>query len=412
MDEEVTSRDGISQRVQTVDVAIVGGGVAGSSVAAALATAGIGVVLIEREPRFRDRVRGESIHPWGVREASRLGLLPVLRAGGANELPVWQRYVDCVPQDPYHWADDSPDGLEEWTIFHPALQQALLDHAREAGATVLRPARAIAFRGGDRPELEVAADGGSATIRARLVVGADGRTSAARRWVGAATQADPVHHAVGGCLLDGVNLDLRSAHVTQPRGTMAIVFPQGKGRARAYLICSNQRAAALRPGGATAFIAALATHFPDGAIACAAAIGPAAFFPNADTWADRIARDSVVLAGDAAGANDPSLGQGLSLAFRDARELRDMLLGEPHWPRAIQAFAERRTTYYAVLREYARWHAVLAIEEGPEADARRERVARAREADPSAGGFAHIFALGPDGLVADESARRRFLAEN
>ena len=120
----------------------------------------------------------------------------------------------------------------------------------------------------------------------------------------------------------------------------------------------------------------------------------------------------MVLVGDAAGANDPSQGQGLSLTFRDVRELRDLLLSEPHWPRAILAFAERRMAYYATLREYARWHAVLAMEEGPEADARRERVARAREADPSAGGFAHIFALGPDGLVADETARRRFLAEN
>ena len=69
-------------RTQTVDVAIVGGGVAGASLAAVLATTGMGVALIEREPCFRDRVRGESIHPWGVREADRLGLLPVLRAAG------------------------------------------------------------------------------------------------------------------------------------------------------------------------------------------------------------------------------------------------------------------------------------------------------------------------------------------
>jgi hypothetical protein len=55
---------------------------------------------------------------------------------------------------------------------------------------------------------------------------------------------------------------------------------------------------------------------------------------------------------------------------------------------------------------------MLTTEEGPEADARRERVARAREVDPSAGGFALIYARGPDGLVADEPARRRFFGED
>ena len=375
------------------------------------AAAGLGVVVVEREARFRDRVRGECIHPWGTREADRLGLLSVLRAAGANELPIWQDYVDRAPRPPYHWVDDTPEGHVELGIFHPAMQQALLDHARDAGAMVLRPFRVTAFRGGDRPELEIAADGGTAAVRARLVVGADGRTSAARRWLGAATENDPVHHAVGGCLLNGVDLDPVRTHQARLPGEMALVFPQGGGRARAYLVCGSERAAEIRAGGAEGFIAAVAAHFPEGAFAHADAIGPAAFFPNADIWADRIAADGVVLVGDAAGANDPSQGQGLSLVFRDARELRDLLLSERDWRRAVQAFAERRATYYGVLREHARWCAVLAFEEGPDADARRARVERAREADPSAGGFADIFARGPDGLVADETARRRFLAE-
>ena len=394
------------------DVIVIGGGIAGSSLAGVLARGGLGVLVVEKEPRFRDRVRGESIHPWGAREASRLGLLPALRAAGANDLPLWQSYADRAPQEPYRWADDTPEGHVELGVFHPALQQALLHHARDVGATILRPARVTAYRVGDRPEIEVATDQGAMSVRARLVVGADGRTSAARRWLGAATRSDPVHHAVGGCLLDGVDLDPSRTHVAAPPGQMALVFPQGGGRARAYLVCSDERAAATRASAAAGFIAALAAVFPEGAFARAAAIGPAAFFPNADTWPDRVAGDGVVLVGDAAGANDPSVGHGLSLTFRDARELRDLLLDESDWRRAIGAFAERRATSYAVLREYARWHAILNVEEGPEADARRARVARARREDPSAGGFAAIAACGPDGLVADEAARRRFLAED
>lgn len=398
--------------MMNVDVTVIGGGVAGASMAAALATAGLGVVVIEREPQFRDRVRGESIHPWGAREADRLGLLSVLKAAGANELPLWQRYEDSTPQEPSCWADDTPEGHVELGIFHPAMQQALLDHAQDVGATVLRPAHVTAFRGGARPELEVETEGGRAIVRTRLVVGADGRTSTARHWAGAATRTDPVHHSIGGCLLEGVDLDPKRTHMAVTKGVMALVFPQGGDRGRAYLACSSERAALVRAGGTEGFITSLAAYFPEGAFAAAGAIGPAAFFPNRDIWADRIAGDAVVLMGDAAGANDPTVGQGLSLTFRDARELRDLLLDDHDWQRAILEFAERRATYYAVVHEHTRWFATLSIEEGPDADARRERVKRARAEDPSAGGFARIAALGPDGLVADDAARRRFLAED
>lgn len=97
--------------------------------------------------------------------------------------------------------------------------------------------------------------------------------------------------------------------------------------------------------------------------------------------------------------------------MRDVRELRDLLLGEHGWDRALREYATRRTAYYSVLREYARWFAVLEHEEGPDAEARRARAARARESDPSAGGFHDVFGRGPDGLVADEATRRRFFGE-
>ena len=44
--EEPTSRGGTGSHARTVDVAIEGSGVAGASVAAALATAGVGVVVV------------------------------------------------------------------------------------------------------------------------------------------------------------------------------------------------------------------------------------------------------------------------------------------------------------------------------------------------------------------------------
>ncbi|MDQ3780453.1 MAG: FAD-dependent monooxygenase [Chloroflexota bacterium] len=395
------------------DVAIVGGGVAGSSLGATLAAAGIGVVIVEREARFRDRIRGEGLHPWGAAEANRLGLTPQLEEAGGQPLPVWQRYDDRLPLDPYHWADDTPGGHVEWGVSHPDLQESLLRHAAGTGARLLRPARAIAYREvAGAGEIEVAVGEETIVIRARLVVGADGSRALSRSWIGAATHRDPVHHAIGGCLLDGVCLDPSAAHQAHPPGAMTVVFPRGGGKSRLYYVCDPDRAATLRGARAAEMVAVAAEAFPDGAFAHARIAGPIGFFPGADLWADRLASERIVLIGDAAGANDPSQGHGLSLAFRDAHELSKLLIDERRWPRAIAEFGERRQRYFAPLRAHAQWVGVLWTEQGIEADRRRERAKEARADDPSAGGFALIHALGPDGLTPDEAARRHFFGED
>jgi 2-polyprenyl-6-methoxyphenol hydroxylase-like FAD-dependent oxidoreductase len=286
----------------------------------------------------------------------------------------------------------------------------MIDWAESRGARVLRPAKVIDLRPG--PELVLADRDGERILAARLVVGADGRRSAVRRWIGGATVHDPTHHRIGGGLLDGVRLDPAATHEAGFAGGRLFAMPQGGGRARIYFVSSVARLAATHADRSPAdFVRACAAHLPEASLSTAVPTGPVAFFPNADVWTARIANDYGVLIGDAAGANDPSVGHGLSIVFRDVRELRDLLLGEADWTAALDAFARRRRAYYDVLRAHARWLGILTTEEGPAAEAKRARVARARETDPGAGGFALIYARGPDGLVADETARRRFFGE-
>lgn len=397
----------------TTDVVVIGGGVAGASAGAVLARMGLGVVLIEREARFRDRVRGESIHPWGVREVEALGLADVLHAAGAHELQFWAGYTGRMPAGVGRYDSLGPNVPNELAIYHPAMQSALLDHARDCGVRVLRPARVTNFSRAPQCRLQVVTDAATYDVCARLVIGADGRDSTTRRWVGARTIREPIHHQVGGCLLDGVSLADDTFHTAGFTGGHALVFPQGGGRVRTYIVGNDAVVTPLRGRGHVAgYIARCASIFPEDAFAEARPAGPLAFFPNADVWSDRLYHDGVVLIGDAAGANDPSGGHGLSLCFRDVREMRDRLRDVPDWDTAMRSYAADRAAYYAVLRTLMQWLGLLFTEDGPEADARRALVARAKEVDPDRGGFARLDVSGPDGLVADESARRHYFGED
>lgn len=397
-----------------IDVLIAGGGVAGSALGAVLARAGHTVAIVEREPVFRDRIRGESIHPWGVKELRAIGLEQVLLAGaGAVELPRWTRYRDGERDDSFLWADLMPGSPGEISVRHPAMQDALLGAARDAGATIHRPAALALQRDGDTIVATVDAEAGSIAYAPRLLVGADGQRSAVRGWMGGSGQRDPIHHAIAGAIVSGLHLDPESAHQAYFPGGFAMVFPQAGGTNRIYFVCPTPEAERLqREELPAALIEAMRPWLPEGAIGEWRSEGPAGFFPNADIVVDVTHAPGVVLIGDAAGANDPSQGHGLSLAFRDVRALRDLLAAPDDWTALPEAFAASQRAARETLRQHAIWSAPLMTGVGPEADALRDRVAEARALDPSAGGFAPIFMTGPEGLVADEAARRHFLGED
>ena len=93
------------------------------------------------------------------------------------------------------------------------------------------------------------------------------------------------------------------------------------------------------------------------------------------------------------------------------RTLSEMLLAGDDWDAATAEYAARRCAYFAAVLAYDRWENLLA-EEGGDADRLREGHERAKEADPTLGGFSLIEARGPDGLVADEAARRHYFGED
>jgi hypothetical protein len=67
-------------RNESFDLVIVGGGIAGNALAAVMARAGKAILVLERSTAYRDRVRGEGMHAWGVAEAQGLGIHQALVA--------------------------------------------------------------------------------------------------------------------------------------------------------------------------------------------------------------------------------------------------------------------------------------------------------------------------------------------
>jgi flavin-dependent dehydrogenase len=72
------------------DIITVGGGLGGAALAKVMAEQGARVLVLEREHRFKDRIRGEWVSPWGGAELQRLGLYDALLENCA----VPQRFLD------------------------------------------------------------------------------------------------------------------------------------------------------------------------------------------------------------------------------------------------------------------------------------------------------------------------------
>jgi menaquinone-9 beta-reductase len=376
------------------EVVIVGAGVAGGALATALARQGVSVLLLEKSRLHQDRVRGEFMVPWGVSEVEQLGLLDVLLAAGAHFTPLSVPYEEGVAPDGARAQSIDlrrtlPNCRGAMNISHPRMCQALDDAAEAAGATVLRGISDVSVAAGDPPTVAFTHDLQRCQISPKLVVGADGRGSAIARQIGAVVQADPEHHLLGGMLVDGVQGWPEDEYSIGVEGDIAFyVFPQGGSRVRLY-ICQGldqpHRFFSGHDKGRRFLDAFRLSCLPQSEIfSTAIPAGPCRGYPNADCWIDTPTAAGIVLIGDAAGHNDPTIGQGLSISFRDARIVSEALLADRRWTRDrfapyVEERRERMRRLRFVGRQYSRWRA----EFDPTARARRQRALERMALDPS-----------------------------
>ncbi len=393
------------------DLIVVGGGIGGSALAAVMARAGRAVLLLEKTTVYEDKVRGEWIAPWGVTETKRLDLYDTLVAAGGHHLTSHVTYDET--RDPLTaeaaatplgiFAPDVPGPL---CIRHPVHCQTLFDTATASGATALRGVDVKTITLGANPSVTYVHDGAEHTAHAALVVGAEGRQSAVRRAAGLTLHQDKPHHWFAGLLVDGV---ARWDETRQAIGTeddfAFLAFPQGGDRMRVYggwsLADSKRFAGAEGPSRfLEAFRMRSAPH--NEAIAGGTPASPLFAYYNNCSAAERPYAPGAVLVGDAAGWNDPILGLGLSITYRDVRLVSDILKQTPAGSAPdFRPYAEERTERMRRLRIASEMQATLDMEFGDAARARRRRYHEGSAADPTLGMHGVATLAGPEAVPAE-----------
>jgi geranylgeranyl reductase family protein len=161
--------------MEVVDVAIVGGGPAGSSCAAFCAAGGLRVALIEREKFPREKVCGDCANPACLSILQRLGL--------ANEIQKWPHAiaeaVDFISINGRTVRATFPRGARVINIKRSIFDHRLLERARELSAQVHEEATVVSLaKTRERDwKIDIVRD----TFLARVLVGADGRNSTVAR---------------------------------------------------------------------------------------------------------------------------------------------------------------------------------------------------------------------------------------
>lgn len=348
--------------IQT-DVAIVGGGLAGLSLAIGLARHGLKVVAVDREDpdralaaEFDGRVSAIALASQRLLDA--IGVWPHV----AEAQPMWDIRVtdgDSPLFLHYDHADVGPEPFG-WMVENRVMRRAQQDALAALPSLTLLAPMGVA-------EIDQGQTGSGAgaslrlqdgrRIRCRLIVGADGRQSFVR-------QAAGIGVAEWG--YDQTGIVCTVAHAISHRGVAQERFlPPGPfailpmtdapdGRHRSSLVWCEppERAAALLALPTPAFEAEMATRFGDhfGPLSL---VGPRWSYPLNFILAEAYLGERLVLVGDAAHGIHPIAGQGLNLGLRDVAALIEVLVDAARLGQDIGQFD--------VLERYARWRRVDAV---------------------------------------------------
>ncbi|CAD7526926.1 TPA: FAD-dependent 2-octaprenylphenol hydroxylase [Aeromonas hydrophila] len=352
-------------QMQNVDVVIVGGGMVGLGLAAALKGSALKVAVIEGqlpEPALNEapdnRVSAlslasqrilQQVGAWRGIEARRLQ--PYV------QMEVWEQdSFGRIAFDAASLRQPELGHIVENRVIQLALLEAILDGDN---IQLLSPARASSLQSGEAGSLLLLEDGRA--LSAKLVVAADGAHSWVRRQADIPlTSWDYGHHALVATVRCAEPHEAVARQIFTPEGPLAflplwqpdlcsIVWSVPAARVEALCQCDEEQ-----------FNRQLTTAF-DGRLGLCKVAGGRSAIPLTARYARDFARERLVLVGDAAHTIHPLAGQGVNLGLLDAAALAEQILRNQAAGKDIGRLAN--------LRGYERWRkseaaSMLAAMEG------------------------------------------------
>ncbi|MCY7367662.1 MAG: FAD-dependent hydroxylase [Chamaesiphon sp.] len=333
------------------DLAIVGGGIIGNTLAVALQNSGLRVVSIESQ------AQSESI------AKSRAYVLSMLSGQIFEGLGIWNQVLPQVTQFSQIQISDAdyagvvkmyPQDLGTDTLGYAASHEVLLTALQTKlvaaeNITVMCPAQVV-----DVDYTDAGADitvytpdcGAPTKIRASLVIAADGAKSSLRDRAGIATTGFNYWQS---CITATIKPEKPHNNVAYERFWYAGpigVLPLADGRCQVVWTVPHQQAEELRDLPVSEFLKAL-EHCTGGLLGKLELDSQRWLFPVKLMQSNQYIAPRLALIGDAAHCCHPVAGQGMNLGIRDAVALAEVLIAAHHAGEDIGS--------KSVLNRYAKW---------------------------------------------------------
>ena len=355
----------LSQSENAFDIIIVGAGAVGSALSIQLADLGYRVAVMDafvHSYASSDPERVIALSYGSRRYLEELGVWQGVAASGAGIIshihvsePGNRGSVEMDISEAQALASDSDSNMDAlgYVVEMGHVLKPLHEKMQEKRVTMLAPAtiRHIRFgKGAAQSEVEIEVDGKRRSLKASLVVAADGTHSQIRQMARINTKGWDYNRfgLVFSATLKQSHNDI-AYECFKGSGPLAFL-PMADGRYSVVWALAPAEAMRLLQMPEMMFIKKLERAAGDDVInrfGPITAIGKRFCFPLELTVAEQYAVPGLALVGNAAHTIHPVAGQGMNLGFRDAAVLAEVLAGElahenPGAPILMQAYAEKR----------------------------------------------------------------------
>jgi len=341
----------------TYDVAIVGGGMVGATLAVALAPLNLRVALIEAiphnaaaQPSFDERTTALSNGSRRILEA--IGVWSALDAAAT---PIAKIHVSDQGRFGFARIDAREQGLKAmgYVVANRALGSALWSRLSSQETKVFCPAVLSGLTANDEAvKIEFAESGAKIAIDAKLIVAADGAQSVVRSAFGVAAEVrDYGQTAVITTVLPQRFHDNVAYERFTPEGPLALL-PLDGGRCTLVLTLAKDAAQSALAWSDQEFLAEVQRRFGF-RLGRFLKVGRRVPYPLSLTQSERTSAPRCVIIGNAAQGLHPVAGMGFNLGLRDVASLAELIAENARGAADARKHADPGNAQ--LLREYDAW---------------------------------------------------------